>query len=401
MSPEFEARIQKAIDDGDIPGAVLLARDKSGKIDYTLSLGAINPSSPLTPSSTFVLASMTKLLTCIAVLQLVERNLITLDSDVAPHLPALAAQPVISGFDAATGSPILTPRSKPILLRHLLSHSSGAGYVFLTPTLNEYFAATKKPMPIPSSPSSPGTVEARFDYPLVFEPGTSWAYGSGIDWAGRVVEVLTGTDLDTYLQAHVLDKVGVPPGGITFYPGRYPSTALARLAGMAERDAETGKLRPSEMNPNLSSGRAAFGGEGAYASLEEYMKVLYSILLDDGKLLQPETAQLLFEGLLARDPEAKKALQANMEHPDWVVGWVPTDTNGEYDWSAGGLLVDGDSHPHRKRGFLQWGGMFNLSWFIDRTAGVCSIFGTQIRQPADPAVNPLLKAFEEEIYSKL
>ncbi|GAB1312887.1 Beta-lactamase [Madurella fahalii] len=401
MSPEFEARIQKAIDDGDIPGAVLLARDKSGKLNYTLALGAINPASPLTPSSTFVLASMTKLLTCIAVLQLVERGLITLDSDITPHLPTLAAQPILSGFDPTTGSPILTPRTKPLLVRHLLSHSSGAGYPFLSPALTQYFSATNKAIPLPLSPSAPKTVEARFDYPLLFEPGTSWAYGSGIDWAGRLVEAVTGRDLEAYLEGEVFDKVGVARGGITFHPGRHAATALARLAGMAARDAATGKLAPSEMQPDLSSDKAAFGGEGAYASLEEYMKVLHSILCDDGRLLRPETARWLFEGLLARDPEAKEALRENMRHPEWVVGWVPTDTNGEYDWSAGGLLVDGDSHPHRKKGFLQWGGVFNLSWFIDRTAGVCGIFGTQIRQPADPAVNPLFKAFEEEIYSQL
>jgi CubicO group peptidase (beta-lactamase class C family) len=398
MSSEFEARIQKAVDDGAIAGAVLLARDKSGKLNYTLARGAINPASPLTPSSTFALASMTKLLTCIAALQLVERGLITLDSDVSPYLPVLAAQPILRGFDAG-GAPILTPRKNPILLRHLLTHSAGTAYPFLAPSLVQWYSAVGKPMPVPLTPGSAKTVDERFDYPLIFEPGTSWTYGSGIDWAGKLIEVLTGRDLESYLQSEVFDKVGIAPGGITFYPTRYPDKSLARMAGMGSRNEKSGRMEYVEPQIDTRDDKEAFGGEGAYASLEEYMKVLHSILLDDGRILSSEGSKWLFEGLL--DPEAKQALVEGMKDPAWIVGWVPTDTNGEYNWSAGGLLVDGDSHPYRKRGFLQWSGAFNLSWFVDRAAGVCGIFGTQVRPPPDPHVRQLMKAFEEEIYSKL
>jgi hypothetical protein len=84
------------------------------------------------------------------------------------------------------------------------------------------------------------------------------------------------------------------------------------------------------------------------------------LLVDDGKCLRPETARLLFEPLL--EPEAKRALNKTMETPEWMVGFAPKMGEGEYDHSAGGLLIDADSHPYRKRGFLQWGGGYNLSW---------------------------------------
>lgn len=319
---------------------------------------------------------MTKLLTCIAVLQLVDRKLITLDSDVSPYLPALASQPILSGFDPADGSPILRPRTRPILVRHLLTHSSGCGYASLSPELARYLSATGREAPPPLSVSPrTRTVEDRFGYPLLFEPGQGWAYGSGIDWAGRLVEALGagdhgsdgGTDLEAYMRCNILEPLGIPPGAITFRPAEHREACVARLAGMATRDNNAAGLGlglvRGKWEPDLSGeARAAFGGEGAYAALDQYVKVLQSLLLDDGRLLSPATARFLFEGLLNQDPEAKRALRESMARPQWVVGWVPTDTNDEYDWSAGGLLTDGDSHPYRKKGFLQWGGVFNLSW---------------------------------------
>ncbi|KAL2024315.1 hypothetical protein VTK56DRAFT_8797 [Thermocarpiscus australiensis] len=405
MTPEFEARLQKAIDDGILPGAVLLARDKSGKINYTAALGhatldpSQSPSPAMTPSTVFTLASMTKLLTAIAALQLVDRGLLTLDTDVAPYLPALAAQPILTGFDpdpSTGGSPILVPRTRPILLRHLLTHSAGTAYFFTDRSLAAYFRRTGRPMP-------PGTgvgrtVEERFGYPLLAEPGQGWRYGSAMDWVGRLVEVVTGVGLEEYFVANILAPVGVEKGGITFFPGRYPGV-VERMAGMSARDEKTGRVVHHEMEiMRLQEGRQPLGGQGAYAALDEYMKVVYSLLVDDGKLLSPQTARLLFEPLL-REPEAKKALLENLEDPAWIVGSVPVTR--EYDWSAGGLLVDGDSHPYRKRGCVFWSGVFNLTWFIDRTAGVCGVFGTQILQAADPLVRPLMKEFEEAIYSKL
>jgi hypothetical protein len=134
---------------------------------------------------------------------------------------------------------------------------------------------------------------------------------------------------------------------------------------MTVRDGRTGRVRHVAMPPAAGTGvgegdNEAFGGQGGYAAMEEYMKVLYSLLVDDGKLLRPETASLLFEPLLKEESKAKQGLLKSLEHPEWAVGWIPP--TGEYDWSAGGLVVDGNSHSYRTRGFVQWGGVFNTAW---------------------------------------
>ncbi|KAK3344201.1 beta-lactamase/transpeptidase-like protein [Lasiosphaeria hispida] len=386
----FEARVQKAVDDGILPGAVMLARDKTGKLNYAAALGqsSLDPPRPMQTDTVFALASMTKLLTILAALQLVDRGLLTLETDVTPYLPALAAKPILTSLTTTA------PRKSPILLRHLLTHSSGAGYGFLSPLLGEYNTAR-------NAPRAPTTsVPARFDEPLLFEPGTSWAYGASIDWAGALVETVSGESLDAYLQTHILSPVGVTnPSRVTFFPERGGGGGSpAQRAQMTTRDGATGRVVPAPLPaPESDPGRGAMGGEGVWADLSAYFEVLYSLLLDDGRVLKSETARWLFEPQL--EPLAKEALLAQVKDARWIVGHVP-DT-GEYDWSLGGLLVDGHSHGHRNKGFLTWAGVFNVWWFIDRAAGVCGIFGTQILVPADPQVEPLLKEFEDEIYAKL
>jgi len=389
MSWTIESTIEKAIVDGVLPGAVMFAKDKSGtpptplsspsipltspgKLNYAKSLGqsSLDPSSPapMALDTVFTLASMTKLLTAIAALQLVDRDLIRLDDDLAPFLPDLASKPILSGF-TPSGAPILTERTRFLTLRHLLTHSSGCGYHFLSPTLSTYLF----PPGSPPSPPPTTSVPSRFDYPLLFEPGTSWAYGSSLDWVGQLITTLTSLPLEDYLHSHILAPLGLLPSSITFFPERSHS-CTAKLAQMTARPSGSSPVVHSPLPPPQSDPtRQAFGGEGGYASLQAYLEILHSLLVDDGRLLSSETAGELFRPQL--EEGAKRALLENVKNPEWIVGWVP-DT-GEYDWSLGGLLVDGDSHGHRRGGFLFWAGVFNLNWvsFLSTVRCLLSVHG--------------------------
>ena len=102
----------------------------------------------------------------------------------------------------------------------------------------------------------------RFDYPLLFEPGTSWAYGAGIDWTGRLIEVITGQDLETYLAENILAPLGLPPKSITFYPERDPAIK-AKVMPLSTRDEVTGRVVPHEGPHGLSNAdpkRDGYGG---------------------------------------------------------------------------------------------------------------------------------------------
>ncbi|KAH8906861.1 beta-lactamase/transpeptidase-like protein [Coniochaeta sp. PMI_546] len=391
----FEVVIDQAIRDGAIPGVVLFARDKSGKLDYLHAAGqsSLSPPHPMTPSTIFTLASVSKLLTTIALLQLVERNLLTLDEDIAPHLPDLAAQPVLS---ATTNLPI--PRTRPITPRNLLTHTSGLTYPFLSPAL----AAIKSSTTGSPDPFFGPTLAKRYTYPLLSQPSTAFQVGPGLDFAGALIEALTGVDLDTYFGQHILAPLGIRHEDMTFFPHRVAGLVDSpRFARVCVRDPATGELGQDEATGSRGylGSEEAFGGEGVYASVEAYGEVLTSLLRGDGRLLMPETVSGvgMFEPQLSRfGAGVKGGLLRRLEDPGWVVGTVPP--TGEYDWGLGGLVVDGDGHGWRRRGMMFWGGMFNMVWFIDREAGVCGVFGTQVLPVRDLLVNRLHEQFEEAVY---
>lgn len=349
-----------------------------GNINYLTATGSSSltptggPQTPISPHTIFPLASMTKFLTSIAACQLIDRGLITPDTDVTALLPELAALPILKSFDPATGEETTVPRTKPILFRHLLSHSSGLGYPFLDPLLKSRAdALTVQGKPPPVGPSLPERYGA---HPLLFEPGESWTYGCGIDWAGYLVEVLTGQDLESYFQEHVLKPLNLPDPEtqiITYYPERLPQKAQERQMQMTLKTPESGNSVVPLDGPiplyNYDPNRSVYGGEAGHADLTAYMEILYSLLVDDERLLTKQTVELLFKPML-KEKEAKQGLLEVLKDPSWIVGHLP-DTGGEYDHSLGGVVVDfegdgniSDKSGNRRKGFLIWGGMFNLSW---------------------------------------
>lgn len=384
--PSFEAFLAKAVQDGIIPGAVVVAKSKSGKLDYTYATGSAAPNVPITPETIFTLASMTKLITTIALLQLVEQKKLSLDEDITRYVPDLAKLPILQEDDS------VRPRRNPITLRHLLTHTSGISYPFLEPRLAAYKKAHSSSG---DDPRAGKTVKTRYDAPLLFEPGTAWKYGAGIDWAGQVLEAVTGQGLDEYCQENILRPLGISPSQITFFPakqeGLVGSAKMAAMSVRGEDERVTFAAGPGRYDGNED----AFGGEGMYADMPSYTKVLYSLLVDDGKILGREMAREMFKPAIPTE-EARRSLLKELETPEWIVGDVPH--TGEYDWGLGGLLVDGDKHEYRKRGMLFWGGMFNLTWFVDREAGVCGAFGTQVLPVGDAKVRDLHREFEKVVY---
>ncbi|KAB5585522.1 beta-lactamase/transpeptidase-like protein [Coniochaeta sp. 2T2.1] len=416
---EFESTVETAIKDNLVPGVTLFAKDRTGKLSHTFSSGlsSLSPPHPITQETILTLASGSKLLTTICLLQLVERGLLSLDEDVTPHLPLLASLPVLlppsatttpstSTTPSAPPPPATTPRTAPITLRHLLTHTSGLTYPFLSPQLCVVKAsATGSPNPFYGS-----TLREKYAYPLLAQPGIEFRMGPSVDFAGALLESVTGVDLDTYLQNNILEPLGISGKEMTFFPNRITGLVDGdRFARVLVRDEKEGGLRRDDtMGKAYETTTQALGGEGVYASLSAYGRVLESLLADDGRLVKSETVEVMFKGQLSR--EAKESLNNQLENPGWVVGPVP---RGRYDWGFGGMVFEGyeeeedvegqgkgekKGRRNRKKGMMYWGGMFNMTWFIDREAGVCGAFGTQMLPVRDAGVSKLHEMFEEAVY---
>ncbi|KPM39838.1 hypothetical protein AK830_g6733 [Neonectria ditissima] len=393
----LEKSFQAACEAGDIPGAVLAAANLDGTLNYAQAFGYRSlegePKPPCEANTVMGLFSATKLVTTVAALQLVEKGVIQLDDDTADVLPELSALPILASMSG--GKAELQTRRNPITLRHLLTHSSGLAYAFNSLTLREYQESVGKP---PMAP--PRTVVHSYSTPLLFEPGTSWAYSTGLDWVGLLISRLSKVPLEEYFQKNILVRLDIKD--ITFWPARYPelNNRLASLSIRDQKDDGLGKAVAYKGPSMMSAIQEEFGGQGLYASMPSYLKILKSLLVDDEQLLGKKTTALMFEPQLTS--QSREALQAVYRGQPSTgpcsIGHFPPET--QYDWGLGGLLTmeDGD---WRKKGCLNWSGMPNLLWFLDRAAGLCGIYGGQLMPAGDVKAKEMITLFEKTIYGQV
>ena len=195
--------------------------------------------------------------------------------------------------------------------------------------------------------------------PLLYEPGTGWEYGTSIDWAGKLIERLTGETLEEYMSTNIWGRLGITD--ITFWPKSKPGVA-ERTAGISMRDGKTETLTHEMESIESTTGtKDCFGGHGSYASMPSYMKVLQSLLRDDEVLLKRETTRMMFEPQLTEESrEAMRVLWADEAKSMFFVGEFQPEVRK--DWGLGGLLVRDGTDGWRRRNTLVWSGLPNLFW---------------------------------------
>lgn len=327
----------------------------------------------------------------------------------------------VHSFPSPTSYPTDTGRP-PGNRRHLLTHTSGLGYEFLSPKLQRYARATGH--------SSRGTtLFSRCSLPLLFEPGASWSYGTGIDWAGRLVERLADTDLETYFRTRILAPLGARDD-ITFWPDARAGFAdrRVRMTARSESGANRGKVVTAQTAIFGDGITDCLGGGGAYGSMTAFAQVLRSLLADDGKLLGTAAAARMLEPQLS--PPARKWLNGLRALPEvWAQFPGRFAPDVELDWGLAGLVTCRRVDGGRGKGTLMWSGLPNLFWvslfppddmalgsccgcpagkpvltdaaqFVDREQDICGIFGTQVLPTGDAKVRELTALFEETMYRR-
>ncbi|KAG5979697.1 hypothetical protein E4U55_004854 [Claviceps digitariae] len=389
----FENSLEACVNDGIASSFALIARRRDGSDILRTYVGGSLPglpsSSPVDEQTVFTLASCTKVPTTVAALQLVERNLISLDTDVSQLLPVLGRQQILVGWHA-DGSPVLRKRRNPITLRQLLTHSSGCGYDFYNRHLIRLrrFQGTT-----PATKRT--TVTEWFDYPLLFEPGEGWEYGCGPDWAGKLVEQISGMTLEDYNRRHIWTPLGT--SSYTFWPNAPGYTH--KLATVMERNRATGGLDICEEGLDLNRySKECFGGHGGFCSAADFSELLLSILANDERVLRPSSVEMMFQDQLSQ--KSRECIQELMEQKDFTVGDYHA---GEvYTWGLGGVLVEEThgSNASYERGprTLAWCGRLNHFWFIDRSKGFCGLFMTDVVPSPDARIKPVIRKFLENVY---
>jgi CubicO group peptidase (beta-lactamase class C family) len=204
-----------------VPGVVAMAATDNGII-YEGAFGSrhLGQGPAMSYDTVFRIASMIKVVTSVAAMQLVEQGKISLDAPAPAIDPALDSPQVLTGFDAAN-APQLRPPTRPITLRHLLTHTAGFTYRLWDVNALRYAEAINR-LPARERALLPRS-------PLMFDPGTRWQYGTNIDWVGRIVEAFSGERLDVYFRKHILGPLGMADTGFVVSPAQRARQANAHL----------------------------------------------------------------------------------------------------------------------------------------------------------------------------
>jgi methyl acetate hydrolase len=384
---DIDRVLRKAIDAGDAPGVVALAATDRG-VFYEGAFGRREASSgvAMTADTLFRIASMTKAVTSVAALQLVEQGKLALDEPIARVLPELAAPLVLNGF-AASGKPRLRPAKRPITLRHLLTHTAGFGYEMLNAELIRFIAATQTPS------TSTGKL-ASLRLPLLFDPGERWQYGINIDWVGCAVEAASGLPLDGYFREHIFEPLDMKDSGFELRPEQ--SAGLMRV----HRRKADGSLEPISVDIPPVKPEFWSGGGALYSTGPDYLRFLQMLLgggrLDGARLLRRETVKEMEQNQVG--DLAAGAMHTVMPErtSDFVL--FPEDA------SRWGLfcMINTEPGPNgRSAGSLSWGGLFNTYYWIDRDKRLAAVIMTQLLPFADCRALALYAAFERAVYAAL
>jgi CubicO group peptidase (beta-lactamase class C family) len=262
LQSEADAVLHGAVANGDVPGVVAAATDRERTI-YEGGFGerVIDSGIAMTTDTVVWIASMTKALTGTAAMQLVEQGRLELDRPAADWVPELSEVQVLEGF-GDDGEPLTRPPRRPITLRHLLTHTAGFSYEIWSEEIIRYQQAKGIPGIITCQ-------HAALNTPLLFDPGERWEYGINIDWAGKMVEAVSGRRLGASMQEHI-EPLGMRDTAFKLRPDMG-----ARLAKIHQRGDDGGFTAldleiPQE--PEFDMGGGLYGTVGDYLKFVRLMR---------------------------------------------------------------------------------------------------------------------------------
>ncbi len=269
---------------------------------------ALDSQVPVDIDTLFRVYSMTKPITGIAAMMLVEQGKITLDQPISDFLPEFKAMTVLVDGDKSLDA---VPAKTAITLRHLLTHTAGLGYSIITkgPLLKAYVDAGINPgqisrKPIPGLERGAPTPDlATFSkrlaaLPLIAEPGTKWSYSVSLDLLGHLIAVISGMEFGDFLKTQIFDPLKMSSTYFQVPESEIPrfTTNYGAFGGFAV------PIDPAAESIYLDKPAFAYGGAGLVTSARDYDRFLHMLMnfgnLDGAKILSPATAKLAMSNLL-------------------------------------------------------------------------------------------------------
>jgi methyl acetate hydrolase len=391
MTQEFghdaDAVLDRAVRaEAPVAGVVAMVTGRDGTVyEGAAGVRRLGADDSMTTDTVFALYSCTKGFTATAALQLVEEGRLDLDVPARTYVPEIGDLQVLDGF-GDDGTLRLRDPKREITTRMLLTHTAGFGY----DAWNETYLRLEEEH---GQPSTVSATKGSLMTPLLFDPGERWEYGTSVDWAGLVVEAITGERLGDVFAARIFG-----PLGITDTKFELDDRLFRRLATMHTR-GDDGSLTPidSELPPPPE---VHMGGHGLYGTVGDYMSFI-RMWLNDGEgehgiVLKPETVQMAVQNHLGH-------LKVTM-----LPGVIPFFSHDmEFfpgitkSWSLAFMINDEQAPTGRPAGALSWAGVANTFYWIDRANGYGGFWATQTLPWGDATAFGGYLEFETALYTSL
>lgn len=372
------------IREDDIAGGVALIA-KNGNVVFEEAWGwkDIEDDIPMQTHHLFRIASMTKAVTSVAILQLYENGQLSMDDPVSSYIPGFENPEVLTEFYPETGEYVSRPADTEITIHHLLTHTSGIAYGFSDEVFGQIYANHDIPdLGTEENKTIGETVNALAELPIMHDPGESFTYGLNTDVLGRIVEIVSEMPLNEYFRENIFDPLGMNDTGF-YLPGREDD--LTTLYTNPDDEFQPYPVNPSGgVSPNFPvQGAMTYysGGAGLTSTARDYYTFLQA-LLNGGtysgyELLENDTWQLMTSNQIGG---------LDLEGNKFGYGLMITTEEGAED----GM---------RPPGSLSWGGAFQTTYWIDQANEMIVVMMTQV--VPSPSREEFYDDFERAVYNAL
>ena len=373
-----EAMVNKYVDLGFIPGGVILIA-RHGKVVYEKAIGwnNIEAQEKYTVDNQFRLASMTKPITSVAIMQLYEKGKLDLQDPLSKYIPEFSNPMVLTAFNAEDTTWESREAKREVTIHQLLTQTSGISYGFMSPQM---FGAIYAKNGIPDGANYLDiSLEKKMALlgkaPLAFDPGEKWNYGLSTDVLGRVVEVASGMSLDVYTSQYITEPLGMKD--TKFF---YKDTLSHNVASLYVPLADTAIMEMKHQDgmpvspdfPFRGAKKYLSGGSGLNGTARDYFVFTQSMLnggnWGDVRILKEKTVS------------------------DMMSNQIDTVS---YPWGAGKfgygfhvITEDGSDIRSQKIGRSSWGGIFHTMFWIDPARDIVAIMMSQVlSNPNKPRID--------------
>jgi CubicO group peptidase (beta-lactamase class C family) len=386
----LDRHFRQYVDDGRLTGW-LLAVAREGKVAHLTTYGMRDreAAAPVETDTVWRLASMTKPITSVAAMMLYETGAFELKDPISKWIPSFEQMHVYRS--GSSNSPDVRPATEPMRVWHLLTHTSGLTYGFqYAHPVDAMYRAAGFEWGNPPGVDLAGCCELWAELPLLFEPGSEWNYGVSTDVLGRLIEVISGQSLASFLQERIFEPLGMVDTGFGS-AGNVDRLAAPYLVNPAGSDSPPVRIpgEPPTAPPEMLS-----GGGGLVGTASDYFR--FSEMLRRGgefegtRLLSPRTVSYMTSNHLPGGADLEEFGR-------------PLFSETTFDGVGFGLGVSVVTDPLAGKvltsaGEYGWGGAFSTSWWVAPQEGLSALFFTQL---LPSSTHPIRSQLKQLVYQSL